>query len=157
MPTANTPLQKAEPKVLVIGFGNPLRGDDGAGWHAAEQLAKINDFDHIEILTCHQLTPELAEPISRAARVIFIDASANGPSGKISCQHVEPAAVTATSFSHECDPSSLLAIAQSLYGRHSEAVLLTIGGDTFDHKESLSPVVLDAMPALLQKARELMQ
>ena len=25
-------------RVLIIGYGNPLRGDDGFGWHAAERL-----------------------------------------------------------------------------------------------------------------------
>ena len=24
---------------LVIGYGNPLRSDDGVGWHVAERLA----------------------------------------------------------------------------------------------------------------------
>lgn len=148
--------QNSEPKILVIGFGNPLRGDDGAGWYAAEQLAKVNDCDDVEILTRHQLTPELAEPISRAARIIFIDASANETSGKISCQWIKPEARTSTSFSHYCDPSSLLTIANQLYGRHPDAVLLTIAGESFDHNENLSPAVMNKMPALLQRARELM-
>ncbi len=142
-------------KVLVIGYGNPLRGDDGVGWHVAEQLAKENNHDHVEILTRHQLTPELAEPISCAARVIFIDAATNETSGKISCQWIKPEAMASTSFSHDCDPSSLLTIAQQLYGRHPEAVLLTIAGESFDHAERLSPVVLDKLPTLLQKVREL--
>ena len=27
-------------RLLIIGYGNPLRGDDGLGWRAAEDLAR---------------------------------------------------------------------------------------------------------------------
>ena len=62
-------------RALIIGYGNPLRGDDGLGWRAAEQLAEIIPQSEAEVIACHQLTPELAEPISRARLVIFIDMS----------------------------------------------------------------------------------
>jgi len=29
------------PHTLIIGYGNPLRGDDGFGWHAALRLREI--------------------------------------------------------------------------------------------------------------------
>ena len=37
----------------------------------------INDPD-VEIVPLHQLTPELMDPLRRADRVIFIDASTTG-------------------------------------------------------------------------------
>ena len=52
--------------VLVIGYGNALRTDDGFGWHAAGRLAADPRLDGAEILQLHQLTPELALDISRA-------------------------------------------------------------------------------------------
>ena len=61
-------------RVLILGCGNPLRGDDGVGWHAAERLLKRSAELDATIKSCHQLTPELAEPVSKAERVIFIDA-----------------------------------------------------------------------------------
>jgi hydrogenase maturation protease len=51
------------PGTLIIGYGNPLREDDGVGWQVADQLLK-NSEGSIKVLTAHQLTPELAEPIS---------------------------------------------------------------------------------------------
>ena len=59
-------------KVLVIGYGNTLRGDDAAGVHAAGLIAKR----HPEIIcVClHQLVPELAEQIAECDIVFFIDA-----------------------------------------------------------------------------------
>jgi len=47
-------------RVLVIGYGNTLRGDDGLGQRAAEALAQRALPDGVEVLSCHQLTIELA-------------------------------------------------------------------------------------------------
>jgi hydrogenase maturation protease len=61
--------------VLIIGYGNPLRSDDGVGWQAAELLTDDPRLADAQILACHQLTPELAEDVSRAGFVVLIDAS----------------------------------------------------------------------------------
>ena len=61
--------------VLVIGYGNPLRGDDGAGWKAAELLAEDPRLAGAVVLARHQLTPELADDVSRASLVVLVDAS----------------------------------------------------------------------------------
>ena len=76
--------------VLVIGYGNPLRGDDGIGRHAAELLAGDPPLDGAEVLTSHQLVPELAEDISRASLVVLIDASLQGEPGSLSVRRIEP-------------------------------------------------------------------
>ena len=68
---------------LIIGYGNALRGDDGAGSIAADLLRDRIHDPAIEILSQQQLLPELMEPISRASRVIFIDASVSGRAGKV--------------------------------------------------------------------------
>ena len=78
--------------LLIIGYGNPLRGDDAFGYRAAEEL-QASFIDHREavILPVHQLTPELAADIARAARVVFIDAAAEGEPGKLASRSVVPA------------------------------------------------------------------
>ena len=58
---------------LVIGIGNPLRGDDGVGPLLAEQAGGRS---------VHQLTPELAAELAELEAVLFIDAwlaPAGGP------------------------------------------------------------------------------
>ena len=62
-------------RTLIIGYGNPLRGDDGVGWEVASRLAATIPEEAAHIMTVHQLTPELAESVSEAELVIFIDAS----------------------------------------------------------------------------------
>jgi hydrogenase maturation protease len=134
---------------LVIGYGNTLRGDDGAGIVAAELLmGRIHDPE-IEIVGQHQLTPELMEPISRAAHVIFIDAAASGRAGKVHRIPLRPAPVCSR-FSHVTTPESLLAGAQALYGHTPEATLYTIPGRSFETGEGLSPAVRRAVNNLVE-------
>jgi hydrogenase maturation protease len=113
---------------VVIGYGNSLRGDDGAGPFVANHIPGA--------IACHQLTPELAEPISKADRVIFVDAHAGVPAGQIS---IRPVAPCPSSLLHRCDPATLLAWSQQLYGRAPEAILIGIGAGSFDLGEGLSP------------------
>ena len=54
--------------VLVIGYGNVLRSDDGVGWHVTERLASDARFASVTVLQRHQLTPELALDLELQAR-----------------------------------------------------------------------------------------
>ena len=64
--------------LLVIGYGNTLRGDDGVGPRVAEAVGELN-LPGVHTLICPLLTPELANPISRAGKVIFVDAAVDAP------------------------------------------------------------------------------
>ena len=64
--------------VLVIGYGNALRGDDAVGLRAAERLAADGRLPGARIDACHQLTPELAADIAAARLVVLVDARENG-------------------------------------------------------------------------------
>ena len=136
-------------KTLVIGYGNPLRGDDGLGWRAAELLAgRIHDPD-VEILACHQLTPEMAEPLSRAERAIFIDAACDNNRGEIAGRALVPERSPLERFTHHLTPEVLLGLARELYGHAPEARMWSVGAASFDFGETLSPEVEAALPALV--------
>ena len=140
-------------RVLVIGYGNPLRGDDGLGRVIAERVAETARPDAIDVIVAHQLTPELAEPISRARLVIFVDAATDVPAGRVK---VAPMVVTADDaaapgcFAHHCGPGQLLAAARRLYGREPEAWSLVVGGQRWDYAVGLSPAVERGVPRLLR-------
>lgn len=136
------------PHTLIIGYGNSLRGDDGAGYRVAELLRDRTQDPEIEILSEQQLLPELMEAISRAARVIFIDASVSGRAGKVQRIPLRPAPACAR-FTHHATPESLLAGAQSLYGHTPEATLYTLAGRFFETGEGLSPSVRRAVNELV--------
>lgn len=142
-------------KFLVIGYGNPLRGDDGVGWHIADRLAYLLPAAQAESIACQQLTPELAAPISQASTVLFIDASVSEPPGTFRLQPVLPARLAPTTFSHHLTPPLLLALAQQLYGVAPSAQLLSIGGLEFDAQEHFSATIAALMPHLLNVSQQL--
>ena len=141
-------------RVLVIGYGNPLRGDDGLGWSAANALAEAVQNDRVRIMACIQLTPDLAESIAQVDRVIFIDASNDLPPGQLRVERLTPAARAEESWTHDFEPRSLLLCAQRLYGRLPEALMITMGGASFDCRDEMSPAVRERFPLLLVRVRE---
>ena len=60
-------------KVLLIGYGNPGREDDGLGPALAEAVAAMG-LEQVTIESCYQLAVEHAEQAARHAVVIFADA-----------------------------------------------------------------------------------
>ena len=147
-------------RVLVIGYGNPLRGDDGLGWRVAEQLAD-QTWDHaVEIMAIHQLTPELAAPISQAHFVLFIDAQVGLVPGDLSCARItpaDPASAELPSSTHHLTPSALMTWAKELFSRCPDAVAVSIVGKSFAFGLELSDVVQAAMPRLLETVSEIIQ
>jgi hydrogenase maturation protease len=128
-------------RILIVGYGNPLRGDDAFGWRVAQRLLELPHDPSIEILCLHQLTPELMDPLSRADFAIFIDASAGEEPGAIFERRIEPQPAARASFTHHATPEALLAGARALYGQAAEAVMISVAGADFSLGTQLSPPV----------------
>lgn len=141
-------------RVLILGYGNPLRSDDGVGWQAAVQLFRENQSPNVEVRPCHQLTPELAETISRADAVLFIDCIRKGTPGDFRCEEIHWQAGS-ISFTHDLSPTALLDLASQLFGSCPRAFLLTVSGECFATGESLSPTVSRQIPMLKERIREI--
>ena len=144
---------KCEGKVLILGYGNPLRADDGFGWQAAERL--MAEAPNLDIRALHQLTPELAEPLSQANHAIFIDAAREGVPGELRQHPVEPQ--PAGAFTHHITPPALLALARDLYGRVPQAVLFTAAGASFEHGMELSADVQQAVGKVCERVLSYLQ
>lgn len=127
-------------RVLLIGYGNVLRGDDALGPMAVELLRPVltGHVTDVELLSCHQLAPELSERLAHCELALFVDAANHGEPGTVRVQRLLPEAVDLASLTHHVQPSALLALARELYGRAPEALLVTGAGATFDGRESLS-------------------
>jgi hydrogenase maturation protease len=139
---------------LVIGYGNPLRGDDAFGWHAAHRLVELADHESIHVLAVHQLTPELAEPVSKAERVIFIDASQQGEPGTWKCEEIGAEVGLANSLAHHFTPASLLTYARTIFKVIPRAQLIAFSAESFDCGEALTP---RAEAALAEVSRHLLE
>jgi len=142
-------------RLLILGYGDPLRGDDGVGWHAAHRLLERSAELNADVMSCHQLTPELAEAVSRAERVIFIDARVGPTPGTVEVIEVFAGAPALSTFSHHLDPATLVALAQGLYGRTPEAWILTVTGESFADTDQLSASVQSSLPELTRQVETL--
>lgn len=136
--------------LLVIGYGNSLRGDDGAGPEAARRLRARG----ISAVVVHQLVPELAERIAAVRTVIFLDADLTMPPGGISVKRLHD---VASSMEHQASPAALVRLAHDAYGALPDAWLVAIGGSNFELGEGLSDsaerAVALAIEAVLNFAR----
>jgi hydrogenase maturation protease len=141
--------------VLIIGYGNPLRGDDGFGWQAALRMSREQLGEGVHVLALHQLTPEMAERISRADRVIFLDASLRLAPGEIGVEELEPADLTTALFTHHLNPVTLIACARTLYQASVSATVISVGAAALGYQEELSPQVAATIPEVIERVREL--
>ena len=114
----------------MIGYGNELRGDDAIGPRVANEAAGWK-MAGVRTMTCHQLTPELADPIAAAARVIFVDA-VGAFSKEVSIGEIAPAAPSSGVMTHVVDPQILLRLAMEVYGRCPKAWWLTVPVENVD-------------------------
>lgn len=140
---------------LVIGYGNPLRGDDAAGWAAARLLEAENLPPHARVMALHQLTPDLAEPLSRVPRAVFIDACAQLAPGTLRISMIQPLKAI-PSGTHHILPSTLLFLAEALYGHAPEAREFAIGAQDFEHKEGMSEAVERAVEEAVTQLRKML-
>lgn len=122
--------------ILVIGYGNSLRGDDGIGPAIVEALGQI-PLPGVRTLISPLLAPELADPVSRAREVIFVDASAL-PQTSVLWRPLAPAE-NAQIIAHAADPQILLALARDVFGHAPEAWWLTLPVYDMGFQVGLSP------------------
>ena len=142
-------------RVLIVGYGNPLRGDDGVGPRAAEALAARWPESLVRVETSHQLLVEMAEAAAESDFAVFIDAGRDGEAGEVRAVPVGIVELGRSSLTHHVTPETLLAVSQSLYGRRPGAILATVGGADFGHGEKFSPKVEGALPELLERVAAL--
>ena len=137
---------------LVIGYGNTLRSDDGVGARVAAAVDALA-LPGVVALVRHQLTPELAEPVSEARAVVFVDAAVDAAT-EVQVRQLEPAD-GAQLMAHAADPRTLLALARQLFGRCPPAWWLTIPVENLEFGEELSPLARRGYETALAKIRML--
>ncbi len=141
---------------LVIGIGNPLRGDDGVGWRLAEPLEarrRAAVRPTLAVRMVQQLTPELVAELAGAGRVLFVDAW-RAPAGAVPLlRPLAPEGAAGAGqgagvgvFSHALAPADLLALAERLQGCAPPAWELLVPAFAFEHGSELSPSLRRALP-----------
>lgn len=136
--------------VLILGYGNPDREDDGVAWHLLDRLARrldpsgqgmgeetVRAFDRVTLQFSLQLMPEMAEQVAMFDRVLFIDAHTGSEPEDLTWQPLT-AHFQQSPFTHHMTPATLLSIAESLYGSRPQAVLVALRGFAFGFQRGLS-------------------
>lgn len=122
-------MNQGEGKVLVIGYGNPGRLDDGLGPAFADAVERLG-IPGVVADSDYQLVVEDASDVATYDVVIFADAAVTGPE-PFFFKTVEPK--DALSFSsHSVEPEALLALAHGAFGGKTRGYALGIRGYLFN-------------------------
>lgn len=124
-------------KILVLGYGNRNRADDGVGWYVVEQLQRSGLPAAVEILGAHQLEVDHAETISHYDLVVFVDAAMAESRQLVARTAVKPN-FESHAVAHYLAPGDVVGLCSTLYGREPQAVLFSIRGHDFDFGTTLS-------------------
>jgi len=117
------------PRVLVIGYGNPGRLDDGLGPRAAAEVERWH-LDGVTVDADYQLQVEDAARLAGFDVVVFIDAD-------VACRdpyefrRLEPTGEVGFS-THSVAPGAVLSMARDMFGARPRAYTLGIRGHEFN-------------------------
>ncbi len=141
-------------RVLVLGYGNPGRQDDGLGPAAAAGIDTLG-WPNLTAFDNYQLNIEDALEIAAHDVVWFVDASKTGPS-PYEVRDVLPS-LTIDFTSHLLRPETVLAIARQCYGHAAQAHLLAIRGYEFAFIEEMTEQANENLQAALLMLSERIQ
>ncbi len=116
-------------KVLVIGFGNPAREDDGLGPAVADLVEKAA-IAGVNVDIDYQLSVEHAADVADHAVVVFVDASVDAQYPYV----FEPVTgvVTESFSSHSVTPEQVIGLAEKLFNKKPRGYILGIRGYSFE-------------------------
>ncbi len=115
-------------QILLIGYGNPGRGDDGLGPALAARVEALN-LPGVTVEIDYQLTVDHAALIAAHEMVIFADA-AIGLDAPFRLAPLDPGQPQALG-SHQVSPEAALHLAGLLYGATPPGWMLAIAGRDF--------------------------
>ena len=142
-------------RLVVFGWGNASRGDDGLG---PELLARIagQDAPGVVCVEDYQLQIEHALDLVGADLALFVDAQADGEA-PLTFREIAPTSELSHT-THALAPEALLDVFRRVEGRAPPpAFALGMRGESFGLGEGLSACGAAALDAAWDFARELLQ
>ena len=127
------------PKILLYGFGNPGRQDDGLGILLAEEVNRWCSDNHLLYVSTdnnYQLNVEDAAGIANYDVVIFADASQEDIQS-ISFDPLLPSNKTEFTM-HAVSPAFILHLCQEMFNCQPEAYLMQIRGYEWNFMEEVT-------------------
>jgi hydrogenase maturation protease len=139
-------------QILIVGYGNELRGDDAVGVRIARAV-ETWELPNVCVLTPAQLTPELAATLAGVEFAIFVDAGPGAAAGDFRLAPVAPSEAGRLE-GHIAEPGDLLGLTAALYQRSPQAWYLTIPPTDMSFGAGLSAETARGMVAALRYLRD---
>jgi hydrogenase maturation protease len=140
--------------LLVLGLGNPLRGDDGIGSRAAELLQQRGLRDGVEALDAGTAGLDLLRLLDGPRRVIIVDAAdvglEAGQFARFAPDQVEFMGRAETLPTHEVGLAEVLALARALERPLPEIVIFGVQPGSLEWGAGLTPEVEASLASLLE-------
>ncbi len=141
-------VESRQTAVLLIGYGNPGRQDDGLGPALAAAVERLK-LPGVTVDADYQLTVEDAAAVARHEVAIFADAD-TAEAGPFYLRAVEPAGTLSFS-THSVSPAAVMGLARDLFGARTKGFVLGIRGYVFNEfEESLSEKALGNLAAAVR-------
>ena len=131
-------------KLLIYGYGNPGRQDDGLGnlfVDEAQKWAETESLKNISFDSNYQLNIEDAATIAEHDIVVFVDASIEEIDDFIFTE-LEPNAKVEFSM-HSVSPAFVVHLCKDIYPHTPLAYLLHLKGYEWEFKEGITEKALD--------------
>jgi hydrogenase maturation protease len=129
--------------ILVYGYGNPGRQDDGLGVHLSEDIerwSRENGFGSLHTDSNYQLNLEDAANISKYDVVIFADASGEDMDD-FKMEPLKPSAAVEFTM-HAVSPAFILHLCNQIFEHTPQAWLLHIRGYEWEFMKEMTPKAL---------------
>lgn len=159
--------QRLAMTVLILGFGNLDRQDDGVAWYILSELMQRHglqkpttiDIDEyspekdIHFLFQLQLVPELADDLYQYDQAVFIDAHTGSVLSEINMAEISPE-YQHSPLTHHLTAPSLLSITSQIYHKFPKSILISVRGYQFNFSQELSSFTMALIPLTVTKIEE---
>jgi len=135
-------------KLLIYGYGNPGRQDDGIGARFIElldQWIETEKIEHVETDCNYQLNIEDAALVANYEKVIFVDASVAEDVVNYKLEHITPNDASIEFTMHAVSTAFVIDLCKKIYNKNPDAYNLHIKAYDFDFVEELSPKAIQNM------------
>ena len=138
---------------LVVGYGNDLRRDDGAGRWVADRIEALQ-LPGVAVRSMSQLTPELALEVAGREVVVFVDADVDVT--ELTVRPVVPDATSGKTMTHHGDPATLLAMVPAVGESPARAHLVSIPATDLDMGLEMTPATITAAEQAIERVVDLL-
>jgi len=140
-------------RTLVLGIGNPILGDDGVGFHIAQELAKKIKDENIDVKDTSVNGLNLLELIVEYDKLIVIDAIMTGEAKAGEIYRLKPKSSSEAAWStislHHLNLDTTIQIGKRLFPKEmpGEVIIFAIGAqEVTEVTEEMTRKVREAIP-----------